>query len=450
MSILSRLHIHSELMTRAKILLIEDNTAELTALSRLLRLEGYDVLTARSIVEVQHLQPSQVDLVISDLCLEQSSGMDLLIEWQRKSPRTPFLITSAFGTVDYAVQALKLGAADFLPKPINPDQLLKTITSLLHQSHQMIEQPAKGLEKIIGRSEVMQALREQCRKLATAPCTVLLLGESGTGKELIAEAIHVLSPRAAGPKITINMAALPDTLIESELFGHVKGAFTNAYKNHIGKFAAAHQGTLFIDEIGDVPVSIQVKLLRLLESRRVIPLGGDSEQLYDTRIIAATSRDLSAMVKQGTFREDLYYRLNVVQIKLPALREHCTDIPELIYYFLQQFAQRNQSQVIRISAELEQFLMNYDWPGNIRQLRNCLESMCLLADHPVLTCADLPPDMRPLIQQSTPSDMDAIKKQAILKALILHQGNRTRAAQQLGISVRTLQRKLLEWNELSN
>jgi DNA-binding NtrC family response regulator len=440
---------NSTLSTPAMILIVEDNAAECAALSRLLRLEGYKVLTASDVSQALEAAAQPIDLVISDLCLGRESGLDILRHWRRYAPRTPFLLTTAFGTVDTAVTAMKLGAADFLPKPVNPDDLLIMVASLLRRQRlPLTKLPAVGVEKLLGRAPAIQQVREQCEKVAPSDCPVLIIGESGTGKELAAEAIHALSPRSAAPRITVNMTSIPETLIESELLGHAKGTTTDLQVKHLGRIQAAHQGTLFIDEVGDLPLAVQTNLLRVMETQRVIPLGSDEEFPADARIIAATSKDLLKMVKEGTFREDLYFRLNVVQLQMPPLRERREDIPELAEFYLREYARNSQAEPRKLQIELLNFLCSYNWPGNIRQLRNCLESMCTLSDEAELGLSDLPPDLRNVagVANWQPSrHLDALKKQAILQALESHGGNRTRTAEFLGISVRTLQRKIQEW-----
>lgn len=433
----------------ALILIVEDNAAECTALSRLLRLEGYNVLTASDVSQALEAAAQPIDLVISDLCLGRESGLDILRHWRRHAPRTPFLLTTAFGTVDTAVTAMKLGAADFLPKPVNPDDLLVMVASLLRRQRlPLTQQPAQGVEKILGRNPAIQQVREQCAKVAATDSPILIVGESGTGKELVAEAIHALSPRSAAPRITVNMTAIPETLIESELFGNARSTAADASVKHVGRIQAAHQGTLFIDEVGDLPLAVQAKLLRVLETKRVTSLGSDEELPADIHIIAATSKDLLKMVKDKTFREDLYYRLNVVQLQLPPLRERREDIPELCDFYLREHSRIVQGEPRKLQVELLNFLCSYNWPGNIRQLKNCLESMCTLSDEAELGLQDLPPDLRNVagVANWQPSrHLDALKKQAILQALESHGGNRTRTAEFLGISVRTLQRKIQEW-----
>jgi DNA-binding NtrC family response regulator len=298
----------------------------------------------------------------------------------------------------------------------------------------------------------MQDVFEQIKRVADTDATVLITGESGTGKELVAGAIHRRSRRRSGPFSAINMAAVPDTLVESELFGHVKGAFTGAASERAGRFEVADGGTLFIDEIGDLRLTSQAKLLRVLESRSITPVGGNGSKTVDVRVLAATNKQLEAMVADGDFREDLYYRINVVMIPLPPLRERRDDIPVLIRHFLAELCETYDQSLPEMEEELEEYLVTYDWPGNVRQLRNCMESMMVMADSQRLTLDDLPAmvrdnQTRPEASFEIPSGvtLEDLERAAISQALRRFDDNRTRAARSLGISVRTLQRKLKRW-----
>jgi DNA-binding NtrC family response regulator len=368
-------------------------------------------------------------------------------------------MVTAHGDIDSAVEAMKLGAEDYLTKPVNPDELLILITRCLEfyrkdeairELHERLDERL-GFEKIVGGSKAILDVFDQARRTARADCTVLVTGESGTGKELIAEALHHNSPRRQGPFVTVNMAAVPEHLIESELFGHVKGAFTGAMAARIGRFEAAHEGTLFIDEIGDFALGSQAKLLRVLENHVITPIGSNDDKQVDVRVVAATSRHLEEMVKNHDFREDLYYRLNVVTIHLPALRERPEDIPLLVGFFLKQFGQLHDKPDLEIDTSLMHFLETYEWPGNIRQLRNAMESMIVLARSNRLGLEDLPAtlDADPLLSNghfmAGGRSLKDLQRAAVEKALGDHNGNRTRAAEALGISVRTLQRKLKAW-----
>lgn len=445
--------------TKHKILVVEDKEQERLAISRLLQQDGYEVAMAENPQQAGEFLDDGIDLVISDLRMGVHSGTDLLRLWKQKRPETPFILITAHGEVNSAVEAMKLGAEDYLMKPVNPDELLMLIARSLEfrRKDETIRQLQErlderlGFEKMIGSSAAILEVFEQARMAAQADCTVLVTGESGTGKELVAEALHHNSPRRQGPFMTVNMAAVPEHLVESELFGHVKGAFTGALAARMGRFEAAHTGTLFIDEIGDFALASQAKLLRVLENHVVTPVGSNDDRTVDVRAIAATSRKLEDMVKNGTFREDLYYRLNVVTIHLPPLRERRDDIPLLAAHFLKAFSTAHGKPDLQISSQLMDFLQSFSWPGNVRQLRNAIENMVVLARDNSLTLDNIPAslDSDPLADHgdwdSSTTTLSALQRAAVEKALADSNGHRTRAAEALGISVRTLQRKLKSW-----
>jgi DNA-binding NtrC family response regulator len=445
--------------SKPRILVVEDQPSEREALARLLRLEHYEVATAESAKQALSFLHEPIDLVISDLKMSKATGLDLLRYWKEQRRETPFIVVTAFGEVGSAVEAMKLGAEDYLNKPVNPEELLLLVARCLESRRkdrtiselQTRLDERLGFERIIGRSEAMLAVFDQARRAAMTETTVLVTGESGTGKEMIAEAIHQNSPRRDGPFVTVNMAAVPSHLVESELFGHIQGAFTGATCSRVGRFESANRGTIFIDEIGDFASESQAKLLRVLENRTVTPIGSNDDRSVDVRIVAATSRDLTAMVACGEFREDLYYRLNVVNLQLPPLRERREDITLLVEHFLRDLAQRLDRPRLSIAGPLREFLETYDWPGNIRQLRNALESMAVLASGDRLTIDDLPATLHDSSRRndslSIPSGMslEDLQREAVEQALAQHEGNRTHAAAALGISVRTLQRKLKAW-----
>ena len=440
--------------------MVEDKSGEREAMARVLRLEDYEVDMASSVDEANAYLDRPVDLVISDLRMGKKSGLDLLRQWKQHRPRVPFIMVTAFGEVDSAVEAMKLGAEDYLSKPVNPEELLLLVSKCLearqkdatieHLQHRLEE--GVGFENVIGESEVMLDVFDQARRAALADSTVLVTGESGTGKELIAEAIHKNSPRRDGPFVTVNMAAVPENLVESELFGHTKGAFTGATAPRDGRFETAHGGTIFIDEIGDFALASQAKLLRVLENHCVTPVGSNDDREVDVRVVAATSRNLEEMVAEGKFREDLYYRLNVITIQLSPLRERPTDIPLLTQHFLVEMCEATGKSDIELSPELQEFFQDYDWPGNVRQLRNCLESMVVLAHEDELTVDDLPATIADAsgfattdVDIPTGTTLEELERAAVEQALAEQDGNRTHAAESLGISVRTLQRKLKTW-----
>jgi len=444
-----------------KLLVVEDKQSEREAMSRLLRMEGYTVVAAEDPASALAYVDEEVDLVVSDLRMGDDSGIDLLQHWKKRQPGTPFIIVTAHGEVDSAVTAMKMGAEDYLAKPVNPDELLMLVEKCLESRRK--DETIKhlrarldnrlGFEKMIGNSQTMLTVFDQARRAAMVGSTVLITGESGTGKELIAEAIHHNSPRHDGPFVTVNMAAVPENLVESELFGHVKGSFTGAAASRIGRFEAASGGTLFIDEIGDFASASQSKLLRVLENQIITPVGSNDERRIDARVVAATSRNLEDMVRKKDFREDLYYRLNVITILIPPLRNRREDIPLLVDHFLTTLGEANGKPEIELNGELLRFFETFDWPGNVRQLKNCLESMVVMARDNTLTMADLPATLdvshshmrAPEPSAQTSTTLEALEQTAVEHALEQHSGNRTHAAEALGISVRTLQRKLKAW-----
>jgi DNA-binding NtrC family response regulator len=458
----------AEATPTAVVLVVEDGAAEREALARVLRLEDYVVLTARNPEHALTLIDQPVDLVVSDLKMGARSGLDLMQMWNARKPDTPFIIITAYGDVESAVTAMKLGARDYLSKPVDPGKLLELVRSNLRQAREKAatagagpvggaatEGPAaRGIGKLVGMSAPIDRVRAQVLRVAPTDSTVLVLGESGTGKELVAEAVHVHSARGDQPFVVVNMAAVPEALVESELFGHVKGSFTGATADRIGRFEAADGGTLFIDEIGDFPQASQAKLLRVLENRVVQPVGGNDARPVNVRLVAATSRNLRQMIAEGRFREDLYYRLNVVTIELTPLRDRREDVPVLIEHFVRQLARELRKPMPAISEDLQAFMAGYVWPGNVRQLRNCLERMMVLATEGELTLEDLPADLR-TAARLTPasaavddaSQLDRLEKSVILQTLKRFEGNRTRTAEALGISIRTLQRRLKEWGQ---
>ncbi len=447
------------LKQQATILIVEDDRSVATALTRILELDSYRVVAVDSAAQATNHLDNGIDLVLSDLRIGSDDGIDLLSIWKSKQPRTPFILMTGYGQIASAVNAMKRGAEDYLTKPIHPDELLLLIRECLARAKDDSNEPDShsrdtgfGLERIVGQSIVMKDVYSRIRRAAQSESTVLILGESGTGKELVAEAIHQNSRRKDGPFISVNMAAVPVTLAESELFGHRKGSFTGATGNRTGRFEAAQSGTIFIDEIGDFALESQAKLLRVLESRTITPVGGDDSRAVDVRVVAATSRNLPQMVAAGQFREDLYYRLSVITLVLPPLRERLGDVALLTRYFLDQQCRTNDRPEMQIEPELMRFLETFDWPGNVRQLRNCLESMVVMADKSVLSLSDLPVSIIPADRRSsfglripTGTTMDDLEKAAVIQALERCHGNRTRAAESLGISVRTLQRRLQTW-----
>jgi DNA-binding NtrC family response regulator len=443
------------MINSSRILIVEDQPRERDALARLLRTEGYQTLTARNAPEALQRVDEPVGLVICDVRLGNDNGVDILKQWKQVRAGTPFVMVTAFGEVQSAVTAIKLGAEEYLTKPLNPDELLVLIRRLL-KSHADLRSSSPDAElegplgRILGRSDLMADVQERIRRAAQVNSLVLVLGESGTGKELVASAVHELSPRKSGPYVAVNIAAVPESLVEAELFGSVAGAYTGAVQNRTGRFEAAHLGTLFIDEIGDFPLAAQSKLLRVLEDLIITPVGSNEERKVDVRVVAATSRNLRDLVASGEFREDLFYRLNVLTIQLPPLRERRDDLPELIDAFLALGMQKHQRPQLLIAPELRDFLMKYQWPGNVRELRNMIENLIVMSRGDVLTLQDLPDYLHGSILASknepeTLGSLQDLERAAVIAALERCRGNRTKAAESLGISVRTLQRKLKAW-----
>ena len=440
-----------------RLLVVEDHELERKSIMLLLKREGFQVFGAENADKAIGYVDENIDVVLSDLHMGDVSGLDLLTLWKQKRPDTHFIMVTGHSSIDSAVEAIKKGAYDYITKPVNPDELTLLIKRAIEtkQKDQEIESLRRrldhkfGLDQIVGQSKQMKDVFAKVQRAAPVDSTVLILGESGTGKELIAQALHHNSPRKKGPFVAVNCAAVPASLVESELFGHVRGAFTGATDRRMGRFEQADGGTLFIDEIGDFELGLQAKLLRVLETFTVTPVGGHEDRKVSVRVLAATSRDVTRMVEQGTFREDLYYRLNVVSITLPPLRDRPDDIALLVEHFLKEIAEKKHTAIKRISPEVMRRFQTYRWPGNVRDLRNALESMMVLAEGELLTERDLPERIAVGAKESvnpgeipTGLTMDELEKLAIMKALDECAGNRTHAAGRLKISVRTLQRKL--------
>ncbi|WP_165461686.1 two-component system response regulator GlrR [Atlantibacter sp.] len=368
----------------AHLLLVDDDPGLLKLLGLRLTSEGYSVETAASGLEgLRVLAREQIDLVISDLRMDEMDGMQLFSEIQKVQPGLPVIILTAHGSIPDAVAATQQGVFSFLTKPVDKDALYKAIDDAL--AHKRVGGDDEWQNTIVTRSPTMLRLLEQARMVAQSDVSVLIHGQSGTGKEVLAQAIHNASPRAKNAFIAINCGALPEQLLESELFGHARGAFTGAVSSREGLFQAAEGGTLFLDEIGDMPVSLQVKLLRVLQERKVRPLGSNRDIDIDVRIISATHRDLPKAMERGEFREDLFYRLNVVSLRIPALNERAEDIPLLANQLLRQAAERHKPFVRRFSAEAMKYLMAASWPGNVRQLVNVIEQCVALTSAPVIS-----------------------------------------------------------------
>lgn len=443
------------------ILIVDDEKDTREFMARALGAD-YHVETApdaENALKLLDANPS-IALMLSDIRMPGMDGLQLFKAARKVHPKLACILLTAFGTVDQAVAAMKDGVDDFIMKPVDLDQLDQRVAKVLKTAALESEvvslrsqlDEKYGLENMIGSSEPMQRVFQLIRRAAPSTATVLIQGPNGSGKELVAHALHKLSPRANGPFVAVNCGAIPENLIESELFGHEKGSFTGAYALHVGSFEAANHGTIFLDEVGDLPLSMQVKLLRALENRSFQRVGGAETIHVDIRIVAATNKDLKAAVAQGTFREDLYYRLNVVDIHVPALKERRGDIPLLVMHFLRQIAQANNSSVTGVTPAAMKLLEAYDWPGNVRELRNAVEKMIVLASGTQLDVADVPEQMQATAGAATVTlaasgTLDETEKAKILAVLKDNKGNRSEAARVLGISRRTLYRKLDKYAE---
>ena len=432
----------------AHLLLVDDDPGLLKLLGMRLTCEGYSVVTAESGAEgLRVLNREKVDLVISDLRMDEMDGMQLFSEIQKVQPGMPVIILTAHGSIPDAVAATQKGVFSFLTKPVDKDALYQAIDEALEQSAPATDDSWR--ESIVTRSPLMLRLLEQARMVAQSDVSVLINGQSGTGKEIFAQAIHNASPRSSKPFIAINCGALPEQLLESELFGHSRGAFTGAVSNREGLFQAAEGGTLFLDEIGDMPAPLQVKLLRVLQERKVRPLGSNRDIDIDVRIISATHRDLPKAMARGEFREDLYYRLNVVSLKIPALAERTEDIPLLANHLLRQSAERHKPFVRAFSTDAMKRLMTASWPGNVRQLVNVIEQCVALTSSPVISDA--------LVEQALEGENTALptfvearnqfELNYLRKLLQITKGNVTHAARMAGRN-RTEFYKLLSRHEL--
>ncbi len=446
-------------MPRETILVIDDEEAQREALAGHLRKQGYEVITAESgTVGVEVLQRQAVDLVLTDFRMPDMDGMGVLQAARQINPEIEVVLVTAYGSVSSAVDAMQLGAFDYLEKPIDLDELDELVQRALQRHHRTSEnrrlkeelQVLQPLAGIIVADPLMEEALNVAARAAASRATVIIGGESGTGKELVARAVHGASPRREKPFIAVNCAALNENLMESELFGHEKGAFTGADRKRAGRFEQADGGTLFIDEVGEIPASVQVKLLRVLQERSFERVGGGEAIKVDVRLIAATNRDLMDMVKRGEFREDLYYRLNVVSVSLPPLRQRRRDIPLLLDHFLQRYAKENGKDIRDFSREAREQLMRYDYPGNVRELQNIIESAVVMARRDLIATADLPighVDGSPVVPNagSLPQQVEDLERQAIVQALAKADGVQSRAAERLGITERNFRYKLKKY-----
>ncbi|HOJ99040.1 MAG: sigma-54 dependent transcriptional regulator [Treponemataceae bacterium] len=446
-----------------KLLVVDDEKNIREGLAEALHLDGHEVVLAADGDEAYNrFQKGDIDLVITDLRMPGMSGEELLRRITSESPGLPVIVLTGHGTVENAVDAMRNGAYDFLTKPVNLDRLSLLVKRALQnrelfiQHHRLEEEleRSRDITTIIGKSPAMRKVYDTIRQVAPTRASVLITGESGVGKELVADAIHELSPRKGKPLVKVHCAALAATLLESELFGHEKGAFTGAVARKRGRFELAHEGTLFLDEIGEIDQNVQIKILRVLQEKKFERVGGEETIEVDVRIVAATNRDLKAEIEKGNFREDLYYRLNVVNIHVPPLRERKDDIPLLVAAFLREFARENNKNIEGIDNRARQALYSYEWPGNVRELRNCIESAVVMAKGSVITLDDLPPTVANSqgarhIRIPLGTTLAEAEKIIIRETLAAQQGNKSKTAEVLGIGRKTLHRKLAEWGDLS-
>jgi len=442
------------------VLVVDDEAAQRTVLAGFLRKRGMEVVAAGSVDEaIQVASTRTIDLVLTDLRMPGRDGLSLLDSLRAINPEVPVILMTAFGTVASAVDAMKRGAADFLTKPIDLDELEVLVARTLERralvsENQALREQLESRYRLAGletaNAKMSEAINTAARAAASR-ATILVRGESGTGKELMARAIHYASPRAKAPLVAVNVGALPDTLIESELFGHERGAFTGADRERRGRFEMADGGTLFLDEIGDLPKAAQVKLLRVLQEQAFERVGGSRTLTIDVRMIAATNRDLAAMIRTGEFREDLYYRLNVVCVELPPLRDRREDIPLLVDAFIRRFSAEAPRAVEGVSREAMDLLLKYHYPGNVRELENLVHRAVVLARHAVLSTTDFPIHIGQL--RGEPTDTPAsfvervgeFERALIVEALGRAGGVQTRAAALLGMSERHLRYKLKKY-----
>jgi two-component system response regulator PilR (NtrC family) len=447
----------------ARILVVDDERSMREFLEILLTKDGHDVLIAESAPKaVEVAAAHEPDLVICDLRLGQTSGIDVLSSVKKSRPDVEVIMITAFATAENAIQAMKLGAYDYIVKPFKVDELSVVIQKALEKRALVAENRAlksrlEGKDRfadLVGRSQAMREVFNVVEKVAPTRTTVLITGESGVGKELIARALHVKSTRASGPFVAVNCGAIPEGLLESELFGHVKGAFTGASATKTGLFQAASSGTMFLDEIGELPLALQVKLLRALQDRRVKPVGGVEDVEINARILAATNRDLQVEVKAGRFREDLFYRLNVIQVKVPPLRERREDVLILAEHFLRKFAREHARPGLTFSRAALAAVTDYAFPGNVRELENAVERGVTLAEGDVIEVDDLPASMQratiPLTQTVTDilpgfdlqKSLDELERQYLERALTQAKGVKLEAAKLLGLTFRSFRYRL--------
>jgi DNA-binding NtrC family response regulator len=445
------------------ILIVDDEKNIREGLGKALELEDYNILLAADGREaLTVINSEEIDLIITDLKMPEMSGEELLKKVSSAYPTVPVIILTGHGTIESAVNAMRDGAYDFITKPLNLDRLSLLVRRALANRELILQHRALQDEinligernryaKIIGKSSQMRRVMEVVEQVAATKASVLITGESGVGKELIADAIHNLSPRKDKPHIKVHCAALSESLLESELFGHEKGSFTGAVARKRGRFELAHMGSIFLDEIGEISQSVQIKILRVLQEKRFERVGGEETQEVDTRIISATNRDLKAEIEKGNFREDLFYRLNVVNIHVPPLRERKEDVPLLATVFLREFAEENGKMIEGIDHKAHLALYNYSWPGNIRELRNSIESAVVMCKGNIITVEDLPPSVvtgeeGTYIKIDLGVSLEEAERVIIESTLNYCNGNKSKTAEVLGIGRKTLHRKINEYD----
>ncbi|RJP21019.1 MAG: sigma-54-dependent Fis family transcriptional regulator [Deltaproteobacteria bacterium] len=448
---------------KGRVYVFDDDADSLESVAAALRRDGFEVLPFADPREgLARLAADGGDVVVTDLRMPGLTGLEVLRHVSKSHPGVPVVVLTAYGTVEGAVEAVRSGASDFLLKPVEIPRLRAAVFKAvkergMHREIQRLRQEVgrpEGIEGIVGASRAMEEVVRRIRLVAPTRMNVLVTGESGTGKELVARAVHALSPRNGRPFLPLNCAAIPETLLESELFGYEKGSFTGATASRAGKLESAEGGTLFLDEVGDVSPAIQAKLLRAIEQKEVMRVGGSQVIRVDVRIIAATNQDLKGKVEEKTFREDLYYRLNVFNIVVPALRERREDIPKLCEHLLEVLEREDGAPPKRLSPSALKALLGYRWPGNVRQLRNALETATLVSQGETIEPGDLPPEVTQAVLPPTSAEpiplpasrtLTELTRDAIRDALAKTGGNKTHAAKLLGIGLRTLHRKVKEF-----
>ena len=442
-------------MENFPILFVDDDQQILDVVAAYLTRNGYSVDTVNNgLLALEKIKEKEFAAVFTDLIMPEISGLDLLKSIKDASPTTEVIIVTGYGTIESAIEALKRGSYDYLQKPINFERLKILIDRIVEKKKLQLEnylikrrlKDRYNYDQLVGKSAKMQQIYDVIDRISNGSPTVLIQGESGTGKELVANVIHQNSVRRKMPFIPVNCGAIAEGLLESELFGHVKGAFTGAVKDTIGLFKAADGGTIFLDEIAEVQPALQVKLLRVLQEKKIRPVGDTHESEVDVRVIAATNKNLEQAIIQKVFREDLYYRLNVISLQMPSLREIREDIPNLVNHFIKKFSTDSHREVLRISSDALDLMMNYDWPGNVRQLENVIERAFALGATETIEANDLPPELRSMSERDTISDnnYNLVENERLLisRALKTTKGNKAEAAKLLGINLTTVYRKL--------